>query len=186
MKIKRLILVGKAASGKDHARKICEQWLGIKYEISYTTRPPREDEQDGLDYYFLSSEEFNRMIDEDKWYEYVQFNGWYYGTTKEQFYTQGRVFIMTPSGLSHLSEEDRAESLVIYFDMPDEIRRNRMYERRGNADSVERRIEADNVDFADFTNYDVKIDNPKFCLAEIVEIARQYMARKPVKNVDEK
>lgn len=186
MKKKRLILVGKAASGKDHARKICEQWLGMKYEISYTTRPPREDEQDGVDYYFLPVREFNRMINEDKWYEYVQFNNWYYGTTKEQFYREGHVFIMTPSGLSHLSEQDRAESLVICFDVPDEIRRDRMYERRGNDDSVERRIEADNIDFADFTNYDVKIDNPKFNIGDLAEIVRQHMAVNLVKIIDEK
>lgn len=175
MKKTRLILVGKSASGKDYARKICEEVLGIKYEISYTTRPPRKDEQHGVDYYFISALEFKRMIKEDMLYEYVIFNDWYYGTSKKQFYNKERLFIMSPAGLSHLSEQDRAESLVIYFDMPDDIRRYRMYKRKVNADSVERRIEADNVDFAEFTNYDVKITNPNFKNFNIYDIVSQYM-----------
>ena len=60
---KRLILVGKAASGKDYARKICQQ-LGLKYAVSYTTRPPREEEEDGKDYYYLSLKEFKNKIKE--------------------------------------------------------------------------------------------------------------------------
>jgi guanylate kinase len=179
----RLILVGKAAAGKDHARRICEQWLGMPYQVSYTTRPPRDAEQDGKDYFFVTDEQFIEKIDADEWYEFVTFNGWYYGTTKEQFYTKGSVFIMTPSGLSHLSEEDREESLVIYFDIDEETRKNRMYERAGNADSVERRLLADREDFKDFNNYDIKIDNHKFYITDIAEIVRKRMGGKLVQIV---
>ena len=48
---KRIILVGKAASGKDHLRKKFES-RGFKYAVTYTTRPPREGEIDGKDYLF--------------------------------------------------------------------------------------------------------------------------------------
>ena len=48
----RIILCGKAASGKDHLRKILEG-RGFKYGVSYTTRPPRKGEIDGKDYFFL-------------------------------------------------------------------------------------------------------------------------------------
>ena len=48
--MKRIILVGKAASGKDHARKVLEAY-GAKYAVSYTTRPPRENEVDAKDYF---------------------------------------------------------------------------------------------------------------------------------------
>ena len=183
MNKKRLILVGKAASGKDHARKICEQWLGMKYAVSYTTRPPREDEQEGKDYFFIPIREFNKMINEDKWYEYIEFNGWMYGTTREQMKTPGQVFIMTPKGLSHLTPEDRKESLVIHFEIDEEIRRSRMYGRAGNADSVERRVKADRVDFADYTDYDVMIADPYFKIGDIAEIIRKGMSTKLVNNV---
>lgn len=176
---KRLILVGKAASGKDHARKICEQWLGMKYQVSYTTRPPREGEQEGKDYFFISMDAaIHEYINKDKFYEHVVFNGWIYGTTKEQFYTKDSVFIMTPTGLSHLSEEDRAESLVVYFDIDEETRKRRMYERAGNADSVERRLQADAIDFANFTNYDIVINKPNYMIGDLVDIVRKHTAVK--------
>jgi len=174
-KKKRVILVGKAGAGKDYARKICEQWLGMTYQVSYTTRPPREDEQDGVDYHFIPMRIFNRMINEDKWYEHVKFNGWNYGTTREQFYTEGSVFIMTPSGLSHLSPQDLKESLVIYLDIPMEIREQRMIERKGNADSVSRRLHADEIDFVDFLEYDEKITDPYYKIIDLYKIIKEYM-----------
>jgi guanylate kinase len=172
---KRLILVGKSAAGKDYARKICQQWLGLKYQVSYTTRPPRQDEQEGHDYFFVPMRTFNKMINEDKWYEYVTFNGWNYGTTKEQFYTEGSVLIMTPHGLSKVSVEDRKESLVLYLDIPLEYRKNRMEARVGNADSVQRRLEADHIDFHGFEDYDAVITNPHYSIVDIYRAVEEWM-----------
>src|ERR1035437_3624382 len=53
----RIIICGSAASGKDHLRKKFED-KGYKYGISYTTRPPRTGEINGVDYHFLTNEEF--------------------------------------------------------------------------------------------------------------------------------
>jgi guanylate kinase len=175
MKKKRLILVGESASGKDYARKISEEWLGLKYGVSYTTRPPRADEIDGQDYFFLQKEEFEKMVEEDKWYEYVMFNGWYYGTTRDQMKESGYVFIMTPKGLSHLTPQDRKESFVIYFNIDEDIRRIRMSRRAGNADTVERRIKADRLDFTDYDNYDTVITNPYFKIGHLFELVYQQM-----------
>ncbi len=101
------------------------------------------------------------MIDMDQFYEWVAFNNWIYGTTVEQF-EEDDVFIMTPSGLAHLSDDARKESLVIFFDIDEEIRRKRMLSRNMPGDSVERRLEADRKDFENFTNYDIKITNHDF------------------------
>jgi guanylate kinase len=180
---KRVILVGKSAAGKDYARKICQQWLGLTYQVSYTTRPPRDEEQNGLDYFFVTETEFKDMIKQDLWFEYVVFNGWYYGTTCDQFDTPNSVFIMTPAGLSHLSEHDRAESLVLYFDIPLEYRQNRMYERGGNADSVERRLEADHFDFLGFEDYDTVITDPHYKITDIHQIIDEWM---PLPMVDKR
>ena len=168
---KRLILVGKAASGKDHARKIYEA-LGLKYAVSYTTRPPREGEVDGKDYFFIDSNEFNSMINRDLMYEYVVFNDWYYGTSQKQMFDD-IVFIMTPKGLAHLDPSDREESYVVYFDIPEDVRRKRIEERVGNADSIDRRIEADEIDFADFTNYDHVILTPDFTKDLLIDLVKK-------------
>ena len=157
---KRIILVGRAASGKDFTRKKLEE-RGFKYAVSYTTRPPRPGEVDGKDYIFITPANAQDMIDREEFYEWVAFNNWIYGTTIEQFHKDD-VFIMTPSGLAHLSPEDRAQSFVIYFDIDEEVRRQRMLDRNMPGDSVERRIEADRIDFDNFTNYDLRITNSDF------------------------
>ena len=157
---KRIILVGRAASGKDYLRKRFEQ-QGFTYAVSYTTRPPREGEVNGKDYFFLTDEQASDMIKSNLFYEYVEFNGWIYGTTKLQIETDD-LFIMTPKGLSHVKPEDRKTSFVIFIDIDEEIRRERMLDRNMIGDTVERRILADKLDFDNFTNFDLRITNPDF------------------------
>lgn len=156
----RIILVGAGGSGKDTARKRFEE-KGYGYAVSYTTRPPREGEVNGKDYYFINWIEAKLMIDEDQFYEYVMFNGWLYGTTKHQMQNCD-LFIMTPTGLSHVKPEDRANSLVIYFDIAEEVRRERLSARNMPGDTLDRRIEADKKDFENFNNFDIRITNPNF------------------------
>lgn len=157
----RIILCGKAASGKDHLRKILEG-RGFKYGVSYTTRPPRPGEIDGKDYFFLEECEFKDLIEQGFFYEYVTFNGWFYGTSKEQWYTTDDVFIMTPTGISKLHAADKKSSFVIFIDIPTEIRRERLKQRNDNNDSIERRLEADDKDFIGFTDFDIKITDHNF------------------------
>jgi len=173
--MKRLIFVGKAASGKDHARKVVEA-AGAKYAVSYTTRPPREGEVDAKDYFFLDPAEFEHMINKDEMYEYVEFNGWYYGTTDKQM-AECNSFIMTPLGLSHLTPQDRKESFVVYFNIDELIRRERMEIRQGNADSVERRIVADEEDFSLYTNYDLVISDPYYTDETIVSLFKDLIEK---------
>ena len=156
---KRIILCGHAGSGKDFARKKLES-RGYSYAVSYTTRPPRDTEADGVDYIFLSEDEFKKMIDNNEFYEFVNFNGWYYGTTVDQFYTDD-VFIMTPHGISKIKEVDRKISFIMYFDIDQDIRKERLM-LRNDADKVDRRIAADEEDFKDFTDFDLRIENPDF------------------------
>ena len=173
--MKRLIFVGKAASGKDHARKVVEA-AGAKYAVSYTTRPPREGEVDAKDYFFLAPAEFEHMINKDEMYEYVEFNGWYYGTTDKQM-AECNSFIMTPLGLSHLTPQDRKESFVVYFNIDELIRRERMEIRQGNADSVERRIVADEEDFSLYTNYDLVIADPNYTDETIISLFKDLIEK---------
>jgi len=173
--MKRLIFVGKAASGKDHARKVVEA-AGAKYAVSYTTRPPREGEVNAKDYFFLDPAEFEHMINKDQMYEYVEFNGWYYGTTNKQM-DECNAFIMTPLGLSHLTPEDRKESFVVYFNIDELIRRERMEMRQGNADSVERRIIADEEDFSLYTNYDLVISDPNYTDETIIALFKDLIEK---------
>jgi guanylate kinase len=156
---KRIVLVGRAASGKDHMRKTLED-KGYRYAVSYTTRPKRDGEVHGIDYYFLTNEEFESMIEQNEFYEHVSFNGWHYGTTNQQFYNDD-VFIMTPHGISHIDPNDRKNTFIMYLDMKLGVRQRRLAQR-SDADSVERRLAADDRDFADFKDFDIKITNHDF------------------------
>ena len=158
--VKRIILCGHAASGKDHLRKRLEQ-KGYDYALSYTTRPPRENETPGTDYRFITEAQAQELIREGEFYEWVRFNNWIYGTTKEQFYSKN-LFIMTPRGLEHLKPQDRQESLIIFIDIPEDIRYERLKSREMPGDTIERRMAADRLDFLAFEDYDIRITNPDF------------------------
>jgi guanylate kinase len=151
--MKRIIISGKGGSGKDYLRKIMEDY-GFTYCRSYTTRPIRENEENGKDYFFIEEKDIPAKKDI---YESVYFNGWFYGTPKTEF-KKSNLFIMTPKGISSLKKEDRKNSVVIYIEANEETRRNRLLERR-DADDVERRIKADEKDFGDFDDFDFIVNN---------------------------
>lgn len=157
---KRIILVGKAGSGKDFLRKKFED-RGFKYAVSYTTRPPREGEIQGKDYYFITEDEAKVLVESNFFYEYVIFNGWIYGTSITSF-NNDDLFIMTPAGISRIKPEDRNSCFIIYLDIPTSTRIKRLSKRDMPGDSVRRRIEADELDFDDFIDYDLRITNSDF------------------------
>lgn len=157
---KRIILAGPGASGKDHMRKLLES-KGFKYAVSYTTRPPRPGEVDGKDYFFLSQEQCQSMKDNDEFYEAIDFNSWTYGTSNKQFY-EDDVFIMTPSGIAHIKPEDRNTSFIMYFDIDEAIRKERLEARVMPGHSVEARLQADRDLFEGFSDFDIKITDPNF------------------------
>jgi guanylate kinase len=154
---KRLIIIGKGGSGKDHLRKMLVE-QGFRYCISHTTRPMREEEENGKDYWFIQSSELPSMAEE--FYEGVYFNHWFYGTSMEEF-NKSNLFIMTPGGIKKLSTKDREESIVLYLNIDEDTRRKRLESRR-DADDVKRRLEADFRDFLDFSDFDLEITDPNF------------------------
>ena len=101
MKVKGSILVvsGPSGSGKTSlARAVCEE-LGEKayFSISTTTRPKRDGEVDGVDYFFVSKEEFLRDIEEGYFLEWAEVHGNFYGTSKKQIneaLNQGKIVFL--------------------------------------------------------------------------------------------
>jgi guanylate kinase len=155
----KIILVGAGCSGKDHLRHKLQN-KGYNYSISYTTRPPRENETDGIDYWFVNDEYFKNLIDNDGLLEYDCFNGWYYGSAKDAW-EKYDLFILTPPGVAKLSTEQRKESTIIYLNVEAVVRERRLSKRR-DADLVTRRLLADYEMFKGFTEYDILIRNEDF------------------------
>ena len=157
----RIIITGKSGSGKDYLRKILEK-RGFICAVPYTTRPPRKEEIDGKDYNFISQSEFKNLIDSEFFFQYSIFNNWYYGISKGQWLDSDDTFIMTPADIKSLSKENREFAFIIYLDIPSDIRKSRLQQRMYNNDSIKRRIDADEKDFKDFTEFDICITNNNF------------------------
>lgn len=86
MKTKPLFIVISAPSGCGKTTLIdmlLQEYNDIVYSISCTTRAPRGEEEDGLDYHFLSPERFRELIQEKAFLEYAEVHGHYYGTLKQ-------------------------------------------------------------------------------------------------------
>jgi guanylate kinase len=69
-------------------RAVLAHFSDLLYSISHTTRPPRRGEQNGVDYYFVPKDEFEKGIAQRRWAEWAEVHGNYYGTAAE-FLDQG-------------------------------------------------------------------------------------------------
>ncbi|MFT6125740.1 MAG: guanylate kinase [Flavobacteriaceae bacterium] len=170
MSKKRIILSSKAAGGKDYFRDYLNQHEPL--DISYTTRPKRIGEKEGYTYNYISQEKFLNMHENNYFLEAVNFNNWWYGTSMDNWMTKN-IFIMTPSGVKCIPEEDRKDCIIVYFDIPVEIRKERLSER-SDADSVDRRILADEKDFEGFSNFDIRVTNPTYNASALYYLILRY------------
>lgn len=79
------IFSGPSGVGKDTVRQLLDdEALNLAYSVSMTTRKPREGEEHGVDYYFVSPDEFEQAIAQGKMLEYTRFVDNYYGTPKAE------------------------------------------------------------------------------------------------------
>jgi len=80
-----IVISGPSAAGKSTLRSmLLQNHPELTYSISYTTRKPRPNEKDGVDYFFISTEEFKKKISEDDFLEYAIVYDNFYGTSKSQ------------------------------------------------------------------------------------------------------
>jgi guanylate kinase len=78
------IISAPSGAGKSTlCRAMLDQFPGLLYSISYTTRPPRQGEQNGVDYYFITKDNFENGIACHRWAEWAEVHGNYYGTSAD-------------------------------------------------------------------------------------------------------
>ena len=89
-------------------KKIQQKYHNFKISVSHTTRPPRTNEVDGVDYNFVSKEKFQELINQKEFYEYAKIFGNYYGTLKknvdEAILTNDIIFDIDWQGTKQLSK----------------------------------------------------------------------------------
>ena len=134
-----LILVGPSASGKTQIVKILREKYGLNKMVTYTSRTMRPGEKEGIDYFFLTKEEFEKRINEGFFIEYVVYNGNYYGTALSQV-SSDKVVILEPTGLKHYINKIRDEVKVSFLRCSTEIFRIRMKERGDDPEVIKKRL----------------------------------------------
>ena len=142
-----LILVGHSASGKTEIANELKRDYDMKKIITYTTRPKRINEIDDVDYHFVSEERFLELKEKDFFVETTYFNGFYYGSSKEDV-KDDAVVILDPIGLSNFKNSKLDNIIAIFLNCEENIRYNRMIKRGDNIDSAKERIVHDKEKFA--------------------------------------
>lgn len=156
----KIAIVGKAASGKDFLKKKLIS-RGIRFGVSSTTRPPREGEVHRVDYNFMNGDQFIRHIAFGTMLLHQEFNGHYYGITQPEF-DSCDAMILNVDVLKTMPSEMREKLFVIYLDIDDSIRIERMQARGFSTEDIIRRVKADQEQYEGFENYDLRITNDKF------------------------
>lgn len=153
------ILLSPSGAGKDYTLKQMVNNYGFMPIISYTSRPMRDGEVSGCEYYFTTTPEFINMIHEDRLIEYRTYNTlvndipetWYYGLAKQELCEdKNYVVILDVQGtIDFVEYYGRDKCKVVYIHCDDDVRKERAM-ARGGYDSIEwhRRMRADSVDFA--------------------------------------
>ncbi len=149
MSNKVVIFSAPSGSGKTTVvHHILELHPEMEFSVSATSRPPRGQEQDGVDYYFLSPRAFKARIRADKFVEYEQvYEGRYYGTLKsevERIWKKGHVIIFDVDVKGGVSLKkyfgDQALSVFIQAPDVDEIRRRLVARGTDTPEAIEERV----------------------------------------------
>lgn len=142
-----IILVGASASGKTVTALELQKKYGLKKAITTTTREMRVGERDGVEYFFISKEEFKKRLAENRFVESSLYNGNYYGCGIDQV-ADDKVVVLDPNGL-HSFKKLANKNIVTFLLIADEkIRRERMASRGDKKENIDQRITNDVVDFS--------------------------------------
>lgn len=180
-KIKIVALFGPAGSGKDYLVKkimssVYTNTNKVFEIVSQTTRPPRENEKDGIDYFFKDKNEFIKDINEGNLLEWTSFRDWYYGTNLNSLQKNKiNIGVFNVEGIRTLLKDNRIEIFPVAITTSPKTRLIRQLSREQNPDIKEifRRYDADEMDFS-FIDFKYTVirnedyDNAELQLADFV------------------
>lgn len=183
-----IILSGPSGVGKGTVREyiVKTNRVDITFSISMTTRKPREGEVNGVEYYFVSQEEFDEHVKNGDFLEHATFVGNSYGTPKqavEDLRNQGKnVFLeIEVNGATQVLNNVKDEGVVSFFLMPPSVKtlENRIEGRRTESkEIIAQRVAKGIREMQEAHKYDYVIVNDKVCTAgeKIIKILEEKLA----------
>jgi len=167
-----IIMSGPSGVGKDTMfRHLSQNGCAVKRAITATTRQKRHYECDGVDYYYKSKEEFERLISEGDLLEYNYYNENYYGTLRSTVQSSvdegyNLVLIIDINGAKAIKEKF-PEAFMVFIKPPSIEKLIERLIARGTetSESLQRRIEQAEVEMREMDNYDFVIENDDLDIA---------------------
>lgn len=184
--MKVIIFSAPSGSGKSTIiNYLMKQGLNLHFSVSATSRPPRGKEQNGVEYYFLSPEEFKERIAHGDFLEYEEvYEGRFYGTLKQQVDAQlasgqNVVCDVDVLGAQNIKKAYGTQALSVFIQPPSiEALRQRLEGRGTDAPEViEKRIERAEFELTFASKSDVVIINDDLhtAEAEALRVIREFL-----------
>ena len=158
-------------------KKIQQKYPSFKISVSHTTRSPRSNEIDGIDYHFVSKEKFESLINQKKFYEYAKIFENYYGTLKESvdktILKNDIIFDIDWQGTKQLSNYKNLNLVKIYLITNKKELKDRLIKRNQNTDKeINDRFKSFDEDVKHWNDYDYVIINQNLeaCFKQIENI----------------
>ncbi len=178
-----VILSSPSGAGKTTiTKKIQQKYQSFKISVSHTTRKPRPNEVDGVDYNFISKKEFEDLIKKKEFYEFAKIFENYYGTHKktidELSKTNDIIFDIDWQGTKQLSKYENLNLVKIFLLPPDKKElKNRLIKRNQDSiEEVEKRFKAFDNDVKKWKDYDYILVNENLdnCYKQIEKIIKLH------------
>ena len=181
------ILSAPSGAGKTTLRlALLKQITDLRYSVSYTTRQPREGEQDGSDYYFIDKDEFEKGIAEDRWAEWAIVHGHYYGTSEvflDNCLSAGHDVLLDIDVQGAAKIIKRYPDSITIFIMPPsiEVLKERLQSRSTDSkETIRLRLKNAEAEMAQKKMYRYIIINDQLsdAVAELVSLINQYKSNR--------
>ena len=159
-------------------KKIQQKYPNFKISVSHTTRIPRSNEVEGVDYHFVSKENFKKLIDQNQFYEYAKIFGNYYGTLRKtvdkDIISNDLIFDIDWQGTKQLSKFSNLKLIKIYLipDSKEELKKRLIKRDQNTKEEVDKRYKSFNEDVKHWNDYDYIIINKNLdnCFKQIESI----------------
>ena len=182
-----IVISGPSAVGKDTIiERLLKMDANLRYSVSFTTRPKRDYEVDGVHYSFVTKPKFEELIGRGELLEWAQYNGYYYGTSRtrvEKLQREGLDVILKIEvrGAEQVREK-RPEGVFIFIAPPSmEVLLKRREDRGSDSekDIEERqRLATWEMSFAEYYDYVVTNEDAQVASNDVMEIIRMERKRR--------